>query len=124
MPKSYSNDLRRKVIEYISLGKNYDEVSTVFKISKSAIGRWYRRYKKKGIYTSKKQGGSKRKIDLKALQNYVESNENITLKEIAKKLGTSIYTVSFWLKKLGFTYKKKTLPTWKQTKKNEKNTKK
>ncbi|WP_202149894.1 DUF1580 domain-containing protein [Candidatus Sarmatiella mevalonica] len=39
--------------------------------SVSAIGRWYRKYKKEGNYLAKKQGGSKRKIDLEALENYV-----------------------------------------------------
>ncbi|WP_162480261.1 IS630 transposase-related protein [Holospora elegans] len=39
MTKSYGNDLRRGVIEYLDEGNRYIEVSQLFKISVSAIGR-------------------------------------------------------------------------------------
>ncbi|WP_202149086.1 helix-turn-helix domain-containing protein, partial [Candidatus Sarmatiella mevalonica] len=48
MTKSYSNDLREKVVEYLEAGNSYDQASKLFKISVSAIGRWYRKYKKEG----------------------------------------------------------------------------
>ena len=121
MTKSYSNDLRKKVIEYIDGGSSYEEASKVFKISISAIGRWYRKYKHEGNYGARKRGGSKRRIDLERLQNYVESNENMTLKEASIEFKVSIYTISYWLKRLGYSYKKKHLPTWKQVKKSERN---
>lgn len=124
MPKSYSSDLRKKVVEYISSGKSYDEASKLFAISVSAIGRWYRKYKNEGVYEAKKRGGSSRKINISALRNYVESHPNMTLKDASVELKVSIYTVSYWLKRLGYSYKKKTSPMWKQTKKNEKHTRK
>lgn len=124
MTKSYSEDLRKKVIEYLLEGNSYDKASKVFKISVSAIGRWYRKYKKEGNYEAKKRGGSKRKIDLELLQNYVESNENMTLKAASKIFKVSIFTISYWLKRLGYSYKKKTSPTWNQIKKSEINIKK
>ena len=124
MTKSYSEDLRKKVIEYLLEGNSYDKASKVFKISVSAIGRWYRKYKKEGNYEAKKRGGSKRRIDLELLQNYVESNENMTLKAASKIFKVSIFTISYWLKRLGYSYKKKTSPTWKQIKKSEINIKK
>ncbi|MFK8040302.1 MAG: IS630 transposase-related protein [Rickettsiaceae bacterium] len=68
-----------------------------------------------------RQGGSKRKIDIEALKKYVESNENMTLKDASKALKVSIFTISHWLKKLGYSYKKKNLPTWKQMKKTVRN---
>ncbi len=68
MTKSYSNDLRKKVIEYLDSGSSYEKVSKLFKISVSAIGRWYRKYKTEGNYYPKKRGGSKKKIDLDALE--------------------------------------------------------
>lgn len=123
MTKSYSEDLRKKVIEYLIEGNSYEKASKLFKISISAIGRWYRKYKKEGNYVAKKRGGSKRKIDLELLQHYVNTNENMTLKEASKIFKVSIYTISHWLKRLGYSYKKKTSPMWKQMKKNEINTK-
>ena len=50
MPRSYSEDLRKRVIEFLLEGNSYDKASKLFKISVSAIGRWYRRYHKEGIY--------------------------------------------------------------------------
>jgi transposase len=119
MTKSYSNDLRKRVIEYLDSGRNYEETSKLFKVSISAIGRWYRRYKKDGNYHAKIRGGSKKRIDLNGLEEYVRANENMTLKEAAKKFKVSSFTISYWLRKLGYSYKKKTFPTWSQTNKRE-----
>lgn len=84
MTKSYSNDLRKRVIEYLDSGNNYSEVSKLFKVSISAIGRWYRKYKKEGNYAAKNRGGSKKKIDLEGLEEYVKTNANMTLKQSSK----------------------------------------
>ncbi len=118
MTKTYSNDLRQRVIDYLDRGSSYEEASKLFKISISSIGRWYRKYKTEGNYNAKIRGGSKKKIDLNGLEEYVRSNKDMTLKEAAKNLGVSIFTISYWLRKLGYSYKKKTFPTWKQTKQN------
>ena len=119
MTKSYSDDLRRRVIEYLDEGSTYEEVSKLFKISASSIGRWYRKYKKEGNYQAKNRGGSKKKIDLEGLEAYVRTNENMTLKQAANKFGVSNFTISYWLRRLGYSYKKKTFPTWRRMKKNE-----
>lgn len=123
MTKSYSNDLRKKVVEYLDRGNSYNKASIIFKISVSALGRWYRKYRQEGNYIAKKRGGSKRKIDIDELEKYVKGNENMTLKKAAKKFEVSIFTISYWLKRLGYSYKKKTLPTWKLAKKSERSTK-
>ena len=119
MTKSYSSDLGQRVIEYLDAGGNYEESSKLYKVSISAIGRWYRRYKKEGNYQAKIRGGSKKRIDLKGLEEYVKTNENMTLKQAAKKFNVSSFTISYWLKRLGYSYKKKSFPTWRQTKQNE-----
>jgi transposase len=123
MTKSYSNNLRKKVVEYLDRGNSYNKASIIFKISVSALGRWYRKYRQEGNYIAKKRGGSKRKIDIDELEKYVKGNENMTLKKAAKKFEVSIFTISYWLKRLGYSYKKKTLPTWKLAKKSERSTK-
>ena len=92
MTKSYSNDLRQKVVEYLDEGNSYDKASFIFKITLSALGRWYRKYKQEGNYIAKKRGGSKRKIDLDELEKYVKGNENMTLKKTAQKFDVSIFT--------------------------------
>ncbi|ETZ05201.1 IS630 transposase-related protein [Holospora undulata] len=119
MTKSYSNDLRQRVIEYLDEGNGYIEASQLFKISVSAIGRWYRKYKQEGSYFPKRRGGSEKKIDLGKLEEYVKENQNMTLKKAAQEFGVSIFTISYWLKRLGYSYKKKTFRTWKQANKSE-----
>ena len=98
MTKSYSNDLRKRVVEYLDGGNCYREASQLFKGSISAIGRWYRRYKEEGNYQPKIRGGSKKKIDINGLEEYVKANENMTLKEAAKKFNVSSFTISYWLR--------------------------
>jgi transposase len=124
MTKNYSNDLRQRVIEYLEAGNGYGNASKLFRISISAIGRWYRKYKQEGNCLPKKRGGSKRRIDLENLEKYVKENKDMTLKQAAQKFGVSIFTISYWLKQLGYSYKKKTSPMWRQAKKNESNIKK
>lgn len=123
MTKSYSEDLRRKVIEHLLDGNSYNSASKLFRISVSAIGRWYRKYKQEGSYKPKKRGGSKRKLNIEALRSYVESNENMTLKEASKIFKVSIFTISYWLKRLGYSYKKKPSPMWKLVQKSKRITK-
>jgi transposase len=95
MTKSYSNDLRKKVVEYLEEGNSYNNASIIFKISVSALGRWYRKYKQEGNYIGKKRGGSKRRIDIDELEKYVKDNENMTLKKAAQKFDVSIFTISY-----------------------------
>lgn len=104
--KSYSNDIRSRVIDFLKLGNTYQEASRIFKVSKSAIGSWNKRYKEEGESKARKRGGSKRRIDLEELKNYVISNPNMHLKEASSKFGVSVYSISYWLKELGFSYKK------------------
>ena len=110
------------IIDYIESGANYKEAGERFQVSISALGRWYRSYKREGSYEAYKRLGAKRKIDLVGLEQEVQKNADTKLKDLSKQLGVRIYTISYWLRKLGFSYKKKRLPTWKQTKKDERNT--
>ena len=44
------------------------------------------------------------------------------LKEAAVEFNTSTFTISYWLKKMGFRYKKNNLHPWKGKKKIERDT--
>ena len=119
----YSVDLRERVINHIKLGNDQLTTSKVFKISKSSVSRWWIRYQTEGVITPKPRLGSKGKIDPAKLRIYVEAHENKTLAEIGAVFSASICSIYRRLKKLGFSYKKKSSPTWKQTKKSEIDTK-
>ena len=43
----------------------------------------------------------------------------MTLKAAAKEFNVSSFTISYWLSKLGYSYKKKPFPIWRQMKKRE-----
>jgi transposase len=118
MTRNYSNDLRQRVIEYLDAGNGYASASKLFKVSISAIGRWYRKYRQEGDFLPKKRGGSERRIDLSKLEEYVRANKDMTLKKAGKEFGVSMFTISYWLKRLGYSYKKKTFPMWKQAKRS------
>ena len=124
MTKSYSIDLRNKVVKFVESGKSQIEAAKIFDISINSVRRWVKKFKKHGNVDAKKRGGSKRKIDIEALKDYVEANPNMTLKDASMKFGFSMVTISHWLKQLGYCYKKKTSPTWRPTKKSNENLKK
>lgn len=117
----YSLDLRKKVIEFIDAGNSQREASKVFSISKTTINTWYIRYKKDGNYAPKKRLGARPQIDRSKFIRYVEDNPNATTSEIGKNFGITHAGAHYWLRKLGFGYKKKTLPMWKRTKRSAKN---
>ena len=71
-------------------------------------------YISEGELGAKKRPGSKGKINKEQLIIYVESNPDKTLADISAVFEVSIWSIHFWLKKLGFSYKKKVSPTRKR----------
>lgn len=120
----YSIDLREKVINYINKGNNQKTASKIFAIHKNTINRWWIRYKTEGVLAPKIRLGLKSRVDKDELEKYIKNNPNTTLRVAGIKFGITAWQVGRILKKLGFSYKKKPLPMWKQTKKQELNTKK
>jgi transposase len=117
--KAYSNDLRERVINHIKSGSSQASAVRLFKIGKSAVSRWWIRYKKENVMTALPKLGSKGRIDIHSLKNYVIANPDKNLIEVGKEFkvsGTAIYKR---LKKVGFSYKKKSSAIWKQIKKDE-----
>lgn len=117
--KAYSRDLRTRVIGYIEKGNTQRAASKLFNVSKSAVNRWWNRYINEGSLESKLKLGSKGKVDQKDLENYVKMHPNKNLGEIGEVFQVSGVAIWKRLKKLGFSYKKKRSPMWKQMKKNE-----
>jgi transposase len=120
----YSQDLRDRVINFIKLGNTQVSTAKVFSLNISTVNKWYLRYIREGNCNPRARPGAKRKVDLEGLTRHVTLNPDATLKDLAKKFGVSIWGIYYWLKKLGFSYKKKPSATWKQIKKSEMHTKK
>ena len=124
MSKSpYSNDLREKVINYLSKGRTQKEASEVFEVHRNTVSRWSNRYKKEGNYDAKKRLGYKSKLDYNNIELFVKNNADTKLSIIAAEFGISKGHAGFILNRLGFSYKKKPFPMWRQIKTSEINIK-
>ena len=86
------------------------------------MNRWWQRYKKEGHVNPRMNLGRKAKIDKAELKKYVDAHPDSRLYDISLKFMVSVNAIHRSLKKLGYSYKKKPSPMWKQAKKNEPNT--
>jgi transposase len=120
----YSNDLRKKVINYLEKGKTKKEASEVFGVHRNTVSRWKMRYCQEGSYEARKRSGYKSKLDYNRIELFVKDNADTKLSIIGAQFGISKGHAGLILKKLGFSYKKKPSPTWKQNRRNERHTKK
>ena len=115
----YSQDLREKVIKYLAAGNSQKAASEVFRLSPTTINIWHVRYKREGHCRPRKRIGAKPTIKQDDFIKYVEQNPNMKAENIGKKFGISGSGVRYWLKQLGFSYKKKPLPMWKRMQKSD-----
>jgi transposase len=123
MPTSYSQDLRKKVIEYVNKGNSCHSASVKFEIASNTVRNWYKRYKSEGNYLPRKVGGKKGRISEQEVKDYVNSNPDFILSDMGKHFSMSAVGALYWLRKLGYSYKKKPMFMWKQAKKSAKYTK-
>jgi transposase len=120
----YSEDLRNKVIKYLELGKSQRSASETFDLNPSTISRWWLRYKREGNCMPRSRLGREPKVNLLQIKAYIECNPNFRSCDMGKHFGMTGGGALYWLKKLGFSYKKKTSPIWRRAKRSEINTKK
>lgn len=124
MASSYSKDFRDKVIKYINKGNSCNKAAIKFDIAANTVRNWYKRYKSEGHYLSRKVGGKKGRVTEQEITSYISSKADFTLKEMGLYFNMSAVGAYYWLRKLGYSYKKKPLAIWKQTKKSVIDTKK
>jgi transposase len=107
MTRPISEDLRRRVIEYIELGNTRYKAANKYEVSYSAVTRWYNRYKETGSYKAIPYPGKKAKIGYAEFTKHVESHPNATLAQLGKHFGISAPSVHYYMKKFCYSYKKK-----------------
>ncbi|WP_425362819.1 IS630 transposase-related protein [Candidatus Tisiphia endosymbiont of Hybos culiciformis] len=117
----YSEDLRKKVINYVARGNSQRSAAKIFDIHKNTISRWNVRKRKEGTILAKARLGFKSKVDKQKLADFVENNSNMRLQDIGKEFGIARSQTGRILKELGFSYKKKPLAIWKRVQRNELN---
>ena len=106
MARSYSVDLREKVISYIMGGSSKREAARMFNIGEDTIYRWLRLHKA-GDLRPKKRISYPRKMDEEKLKEYVKDHPDHTITEIASALKLGRQTVFSWLRRLNITRKKR-----------------
>lgn len=115
---SYSNDLRKKVIEFIEKGHSVADASKVFGITRPTIYKWLKKMKFEGSLSDKPPKRMWKKIDPKLLIALVKKHPDFTLLEYSKHFKTSVMAICRALKKLKITRKKRLVFIKNETKPN------
>jgi len=105
---AYSEDYRKRVLEYLEEGHSWAEVRSTFKISNTAISSWRKKYKETGeIKDVPRRRKAFKKLDPEKLKEYVKEHPDAYQKEIGEVFGCSDVAVGKALKRLGITRKKR-----------------
>ena len=114
MPKSYSGDLRKRVIDAVQAGASRREAAESFEIDPSSAVRWLRCWTETGRCAPKPRGGSVSPLERHAEQilALVAEQPDLTLEEIVtalrkRRIGTSQSAVWRFFERHDVTYKKK-----------------
>jgi transposase len=126
MPKSYSADLRRRVIEAVEAGASRREAAESFDIDASSAVRWLQCWNETGRCAPKPRGGSISPLERRAEQilALVAEQPDLTLEETIaelrkRRIRTSKSAVSRFFQRHDITFKKRVCgrqnsiaPTW------------
>ena len=120
MGKAYSSDLRKRVISYIEQGNSYASTSRRYEVSRETTRKWHIRWKTEGHCDLKARPGKKSRIIRSEFEEYVKSHPGATLAQIGSRFNMTGRSAFYYMRKFGFSYKKKRLATWKQNLDKEK----
>ncbi len=114
MPKSYSGDLRERVIEAVEAGASRREAGERFEISASSSVKWLQRWHESGSAAPKPRGGSVSPLEEFAAQvlAVIAERPDLTLVETVaelrrQRIRTSRSSLWRFLDRHGITLKKK-----------------
>ncbi len=115
MSRSYSTDLRVRVIKSISVGLTRRKAAARFGVGVSTAVKWYQRYRDTGEIAARKQGqpgGSKLDAHEAFILALVRERADISLAEIAARLAEKRAvsacpaTVWYFFERRGISFKK------------------
>jgi transposase len=118
---AYSADYRKVAIDFKQGGHTFQELKDVFKITPRTYYQWVEILETSGSVKVEIKRTRKRKIDPDALKKAIEEKPDAYLRELSEMFNCSTVAVYKRLVSLGFTYKKRHLPTRKSPKKRERN---
>jgi transposase len=114
MPRAYSMDLRKRVIEACDQGETIVQVAKRFAVSPSFVNQLLRRRRERNTLEPKPHGGGRQPLLSPAhdetLRALLTAQPDTTLAELRDKLGIKVHLSSLWyrLQRLGLTFKKNT----------------
>lgn len=118
MAKTFSEDLRNRIVQKREEGYSQAQVSQLLGVSSSSVYRFFRKYRESGDIQPKKRGqpeGSKLDPHKKLLCQWIGKEPGLTLEEIRARLDAELdlqvhhTTVMRVLAKWGYSYKKNSL---------------
>ena len=86
---SYSEDYRKRTIEYRGEGHTLEETHKVFQVTIGIIRRWEKQWKEKGTLAPTPVVRRYKKIEPERLKAYVQKHPDAYPKEIAREFITS-----------------------------------
>jgi transposase len=113
MPRSYSEDLRERVIQVVEAGAGRHVAARQFRVSASSAIRWVQRWRASGEIAAKPRGGSTSPLeDHEAeLLGLASEQPDLTLDEFCavlkeRKIATSRVSVWRFFRRHGLSFKK------------------
>jgi len=103
---SYSEDYKKRTIEYLQEGHTYKETCKTFSIAENTLNKWRKQYETTGKFTRKSRS-YKHKISKEVLEIYLLENPDAYQSEIAEHFSCSTATVCLTLKLYGYKRKKR-----------------
>src|SRR6201998_3353362 len=117
MPKSYSQDLRERVIEAVEMGASRHDAAERFEVSVSSAVKWLQRWRESKSAAPKPRGGgvSAREAYAKEILTMLAAQSDLTLKEMVgelrkRRIRTSQSALSRFYGRHGVTFKKSLQP--------------
>lgn len=114
MPKSYSGDLRERVIDAVESGASRHEAAERFEVSVSSSVRWLQVWRRERRAAPKRRGGSVSRLEeyvAQILALHAEKPDRSLLESVAelskRRIKTSKSALSRFFLRHGLTYKKK-----------------
>jgi transposase len=113
--KSFSMDLRKRLVAGRRRGQSAEELARLFGVSKRSVERFWKRHLEEGTVEPKQRGGYRRSRlegHDELLHQWIAQQPDLSLEEISerlhKQLDINIGTTALWhrLEKLGLSYKK------------------
>lgn len=113
--KSFSMDLRKRLVAGRRRGQSAEELARLFGVSKRSVERFWKRHLEEGTLEPKQRGGYRRSRlegHDELLHQWIAQQPDLSLEEISerlhKQLDINIGPTALWhrLEKLGLSYKK------------------